>query len=160
MDVDPESEVFSRLCNSVMLVTTLIPHTAGGDLPKEVQIACMECWAFNLRLLVEFLLLKPPSNCASASDLLETWDMSVVGCQEMLKADYGWASQFVAHIAQPKPGELERNVHPRALKPKAELMVDAVACFAEQLEEAEHAYAGIVRECVDEARRTLDAKSN
>ena len=78
----------------------------------------------------------------------------------MLKADYGWASQFVAHIAQPKPGELERNVHPRALKPKAELMVDAVACFAEQLEEAEHAYAGIVRECVDEARRTLDAKSN
>lgn len=61
---DPMTHVVSRLCNALMMVVGLIPWTEDPTLDR---IACVEDWFTNYRLLIEFLVLKPPDNCASVT---------------------------------------------------------------------------------------------
>lgn len=153
--VAPQSVVVARVSHSLVQLAGLIALTEKESLPEPARIACLESWAMNQRLLVEFLLLNPPKNCARATSLLPDWDYSHVGYRDRLKEDYGWASQYVAHIAVPKPDELERNLHPDALAAKTDLVIDAAAELARQMSDAQHEYAGLMALAVAKARQLV-----
>jgi len=89
--------VVHRFRHALMMVAELIPHTDARDFPEPVRIACSEDWFTNYRMLVEFLILRAPKNCASAQDLLPGWKPETTREVERLKADYGFASEHLSH---------------------------------------------------------------
>jgi hypothetical protein len=106
---DPMSRVVARFNHALQMVSELIPFTDAADLPEPVRIACLEDWFTNYRMLVEFLVIGVPKNCASAQSLLPGWKPSTAQELKRMRADYGFASEHVSHIGWPKPGSAERS---------------------------------------------------
>ena len=130
---DPMTHVVSRLCNALLMITGLTPWIDNPSLDRVVQIACVEDWFTNYRLLIEFLLLKPPTNCAGIADFAPGWKPSASETTKKLKADYGWASEVVSHIGVPKPNKLAGNAAPEALKMRAGWLVEVAEEFVAEL---------------------------
>lgn len=130
---DPMTHVVSRLCNALMMVTGLIPWVDNPSLDRVVQIACVEDWLTNYRLLIEFFLMKPPNNCAGIGDFAPGWKPTESSTTKKLKADYGWASEDVSHIGLPKPNKLTGNAATQALKMRAGWVIEVAGEFAAEL---------------------------
>lgn len=152
---DPLSHVVSRLVHAIQMVADLIPHTDRSGLPRVVEIACLEDWFTNYRLVIEFLILRPPRNCVGARDLLPGWTPTTTREVQRMREDYGWASEHVAHIGQPKATALVENVAPPLLAIKANFLLDVVEEFASALEAANHNYSTIVRVGLSQARDSI-----
>jgi len=147
--------VVNRFRHALMMVAALIPHTDAHDLPEPVRIACLEDWFTNYRMLVEFLILGAPKNCARAQDLLPGWKPETTRVVQRLRADYGFASEHVSHIGLPKPTELAQNVAPSILQIKAVFLLDVVDEFVQALLDAEHPLAESIQLAARQAREGL-----
>jgi hypothetical protein len=124
------SHVAARFSHAPQMVAELIPFTNDTALPRVVEIACLEDWFTNYRLLIEFLFMMPPNNCASAAVLAPGWTAPEDAFTDKLKADYGWASEDVSHIGIPKPRKLTGNAAPEALKLRASWILEVASDFA------------------------------
>ena len=155
MDFDADSHVAARFGHALLMLSGLIPFTVDRELPRVVQIACLEDWFTNHRLLVEFLLLKPPRNCSSAGHFLPSWAPATSTEGDRLKADYGLASEHVAHIGTPKPIGAVANVAPALLVMKARFLFDVVQELVDGLEEVEHPCCELFALGLEEARASL-----
>lgn len=153
----PSARVVHRFRHALMMVSELIPHTDAPDLPEPVRVACLEDWFTNYRMLVEFLILKPPKNCAGVQDLLPGWKPETTQELQRLRADYGFASEHVSHIGLPKPTELTQNVAPSILHIKAVFLLDVVDELAKALSDAEHPFAESIQLAARQAREGLSA---
>ena len=152
---DPTTRVVARFNHALLMVSQLIPFTDAADLPEPVRIACLEDWFTNYRMLIEFLVIGVPKNCASAQDLLPGWKPRTSRDLKRLRADYGFASEHVSHIGWPKPTALEQNVAPSILQIKAMFLLDVVDEFVVALQNAEHDLADWVRLGAQHAREVL-----
>ena len=119
---DDMSHVAGRFVHALLMVAGLIPHTNSADLPDVVRIACLEDWFTNHRMLIEFLLIGTPKNCASAQDFVPGRKPATSRESERLRADFGFASEHVSHIGMPKPDALVQNVAPPILQIKTCLL--------------------------------------
>ena len=111
MNIEPTSHTFARVGHAVWLVGGLIPFTCDPTLPHIVEIACLEDWFTNYRLLIEFLIIGGRSNCASATDLVADWSPQTEN-EAALRRDYGIASESVSHVGRARPsedGEIDLN---------------------------------------------------
>ena len=142
----------SRLSHAMQMLVELIPYTDDSHLPRVVGIACLEDWFINYRLLIEFMLLKPPSNCAGATTFVQGWGSVAAGRLGQLRADYGWASQDVSHIGIPKPNAPTGNIAPQALYVRAADLLDVVEVFVLAMEGERHPLAPMVRIALTRAR--------
>jgi hypothetical protein len=158
--VEQRSHIVARFVNALMMVTELVPHTVSEDLPAVVRIACLEDWFTNHRVLIEFLLLGPPKNCARAQDFVPDWEPASSREIQRLKADYGFASEHVSHIGVPKPKAMTQNVAPPILVVKAIFLLDVAEEFADALTTVDADLAGIVRVGIQGARGALAAGGN
>lgn len=149
------THVVSRLCNALMMVTGLIPWIDNPSLDRVVQIACMEDWLTNYRLLIEFFLMKPPNNCAGIADFALGWKPSESPTTKKLKADYGWASEDVSHIGLPKPNKLAANAALEVLKMRAGWLLEVAEEFATELRRIGSSHATMVGHGVTAARAAL-----
>jgi hypothetical protein len=149
------THVVSRLCNALMMVAGLIPWTDDPTLDPIVRIACVENWFTNYRLLIEFLVLRPPDNCASVATFAPGCKPSTSTTTQKLKADYGWASQDVSHIGMPKPNRLAGNAAPQALKMRAGWVIDVAEEFAAELARIGSPYETMLGHGVTAARAQL-----
>jgi hypothetical protein len=52
-----------------------------------VRIACLEDWFTNHRMLIEFLIIGTPKNCASAQDFVAGWKPATSREIEQLRSD-------------------------------------------------------------------------
>src|SRR5215469_4425461 len=95
------SHVVSRFSNALLMVTGLLPYVSDAQLDPTVRMACIENWYTNYRLLIEFLLAKPPGNCASPKDFIPNWTTNSPDRSDLLR-DYGTASEDFAHIGNLK----------------------------------------------------------
>lgn len=77
------------------MLVQLIPFTDDSALPWLLQVACLEDWFTNYRLLIEFLVLTPPKNCAGAASFVSEWVPATSGSTARLREDYGFASEHV-----------------------------------------------------------------
>lgn len=152
---DPTSHVVARFNHALMMVSQLIPFTDNSDLEEPVRIACLEDWFTNYRMLVEFLVIGVPKNCASAQSLLPGWKPQTTQELRRLRADYGFASEHVSHIGWPKPATPEQNVAPAILQIKAVFLLDVVDEFVAALQRASHEYADWVQLAAGRARTSL-----
>lgn len=155
MEFDADSHVAARFGHALLMLSGLIPFTVDRELPRVVQIACLEDWFTNYRLLVEFLLLKPPKKCSSARHFLPGWAPATSTEGDLLKADYGFASEHVAHIGTPKRIDTVENVAPELLVLKARFLFDVVQEFVDGLEEVKHPCGELISLGLDEARESL-----
>lgn len=152
LDIDPISHVASRFAHAVEMLTELIPYTTDPTLPRVVQIACLEDWFTNYRLLIEFLVMKPPRHCASAKTFLPAWEARDSTIVKALRADFGWASEDVSHIAYLNP--IDRgSIEPATLKTKARTLLALVADLADALRFARHDYEPMIRVALDSSLR-------
>lgn len=145
MTPDPLSHVVARFTHAMQMLVELIPYTERSGLPRVVEIACLEDWFTNYRLLIEFVLLKPPSNCAGARDLVPGWLPARDAEANRLRADYGWASEDVSHIGVPKPQKMTGSVAPDMLRVRATLLLDMIEELVAALETASHPLAPMMR---------------
>jgi hypothetical protein len=136
------------------MLATLIPFTDHGSLPRVVEIACLEDWFTNYRLLIEFLLLKPPKNCASAQTFVPGWAPDRSDPVATLRADYGWASEDVSHIGHLNSGD-RGPVDPQTLRAKTLNLFGVVTDFSDALHAAGHDYDLMIRVALDSALRAL-----
>jgi hypothetical protein len=138
-----------------MMVTGLIRWIDDPSLDRIVQIACIEDWFTNYRLMIEFLLIKPPDNCAGTADFAPGWKPSLSATTTKLKADYGWASQDVSHIGMPKPNKLAGNAAPEALKMRADWLLEVAEEFTVELARIGSPYETMLGHGVAAARAQL-----
>jgi hypothetical protein len=157
---DPMLHVVARFNHALMMVSQLIPFTDNSDFEEPVRIACLEDWFTNYRMLVEFLVIGVPKNCASAQSLLPGWKPQTSQEVQRLRADYGFASEQVSHIGWPKPAALEQNVAPAILQVKAGFLLDVVDEFAAALQSAGHDYADWVHLAARRARTALSGMAD
>lgn len=137
------------------MVAGLVRWIDNPTLDREVQIACVEDWFTNYRLLIEFFLMKPPKNCAGATTFAPGWQPSTSIATGKLKADYGWASEDVSHIGVPKSNKLAGNAHPDALKIKVGWLLEVAEEFVTELTRIESPYDALVGHGVVAARAQL-----
>lgn len=153
-EVDPLSHVAGRFAHALSMIADLVPFTDTDELPRAVEIACLEDWFTNYRLLIEFLLMKPPANCHSVADLAPGWKAQSTRTAR-LRQDYGFASENVSHIGKPKVGALTENVHPAMLRVKALFVYEVVDELIDHMETVEHDYAFTVSTAVALGRQKL-----
>ncbi len=153
--IDPMSHVAARFSHGLLMVAELVRRTDDLTLDRVVQIACLEDWFTNYRLLIEFLLMKPPGNCAGAADLAPGWVPPESQVIRSLKADYGWASEDVSHIGIPKPRKLVGNIHPAALKIKVLWVFEVADEFTAELAKQGSPYADLIANGLAAARAAL-----
>lgn len=151
----PLSRVAARFNHALMMVSTLIPHTADNDLPEHVRIACLEDWFTNYRLLIEFLAVGAPKNCATAQDFVPGWRAETSIQLRGLREDYGFASEHVVHIGWPKPAAPQQNLWPPILEIKASLLLDVVDQFVHEMHFRDHHFAELVGLAARQARERL-----
>jgi hypothetical protein len=154
------SHVAGRFVHALQMVAELIPHSDSADLPDVVRISCLEDWFTNHRMLVEFLIIGTPSNCASAQGFVENWKPATTTETSRLRADYGFASEQVSHIGLPKPNQLEQNVAPPILQVKGTFLFDVVQEFVDALKAADHDLADMIEVGLRQAREQLNAGSD
>jgi hypothetical protein len=152
---DDMSHVAGRFAHALMMLAELIPYSDSDVLPSPVRIACLEDWFTNHRMLIEFLVIGTPNNCASAQDFIPGWRPATTRETAQLRADYGFASEHVSHIGLPRPSALAQNVTPAVLAMKASFLLDVAQEFADALEGAAHPLADMVRTGVTTARNRL-----
>lgn len=133
--VGSEEYVVDRLGRSLQLIADLIGPSDDRSLPLPIQVGCLDAWFTHYRSLIEFLLLKPPANCARASDFNPAWDPKSVPYRARLLEGYGWASEHVSHIGTPKPSAPIHNVAPAMLRFNADLLLDVVEEWAKSTSE-------------------------
>lgn len=155
MTPDSLSHVVARFTHAMQMLVELIPYTAGTDLPRVVEIACLEDWFTNYRLLIEFVLLTPPSNCAGARNLVPGWVPAADEEANRLRADYGWASEDLSHIGLPKPRKMTGNASPAMLRMRAVSLLDVVEELVAAMEQAQHSLAPMTRLGLVSARSRL-----
>lgn len=131
------------------------PLDRRQSLGPVVRIACLEDWFTNYRLLIEFFLMKPASNCAGAASFAPGWQPSASTITNKLKADYGWASEDVSHIGVPKPNKLVGNAAPAALKIKVDRVLEIADEFAAELARIGSPHDTLVANGVAAARAQL-----
>lgn len=152
---DPKTHVGSRLSHALFMVAALVQWVDNPALDPIVQIACVEDWLTNYRLLIEFLVMRPRDNRAHATTLASDWkspESVVVG---KLRRDYGWASQDVSHIGIPGPNELVANAHPDALKMRVGWILEVADEFVAELTRIGSSYKVMVENGVADARAGL-----
>lgn len=155
--IDPTSHVLSRFNNAVFLVAALIPRTVDESLPQFMQISCLENWFTNYRLLIEFLVGRPPPNCARASTYVPTWKPDATIKKSLLR-EYGWASQDVSHIGMPRTIDHDDYVLPPTLRDKAKVLFSIVGQFADGLYGEDNDYASFVHDALNQAKRELESQ--
>lgn len=162
MKLDDRSSriVAHRFRHALSMVTDLIPHTDSPAIPEAVQIACLENWFTNYRMLIEFLLFRGASNRVGASDLVPDWEPVKTLEGVKMQADYGFASEHLSHIGYPKLAEPAQNVTPAVLRIKATALLDVVDDFVHELEQADHAQAEWIRLAADRARASLSGTTS
>lgn len=119
------------------MLVDLIPFTSNPELPRVVEIACLEDWFTNYRLLIEFLLLTPPSNCASAQTFVPSWAVTPSDDLTLLRADYGWASEDVSHIGHLNSAD-RGPIDLPTLQLKAQRLLRVVEDFSAALHSVDH----------------------
>ena len=67
--------VAGRFSHATQMVVELCEPSADAALPAPVMFACLEDWFTNYRLLIEFLVIGPPRNCASAQTFVPGWGL-------------------------------------------------------------------------------------
>jgi hypothetical protein len=136
------------------MVVQLIPFVDDDRLPPPVRIACIEDWYMNYRLLIEFLLLRPPSNCASPEDFLPGWKSASLSRDDLIR-DYGLVSEDFAHIGNLKGRSTPGGVNSSVLQPKARAILAVAEDFSQALTADAHNYAAMIRTGIDTARGML-----
>jgi hypothetical protein len=99
------------------------PVTSEPSIPHIDEIACLKDWFTNNRLLIEFLIIGGPANCASAKDLVPEWSPQTAG-EAALRRDYGVASESVSHLGKARPSE-PGEIDPKGLREKAGRLIVA-----------------------------------
>lgn len=153
--ITPMSHVAARFSHAVQMVAELPSYVEDEELPRVVQIACLEDWATNHRLLTEFLLLRPPSNCSSARDFVPGWSPRGE-LVDRLKRDYGWISEDVSHIGSPKELHIASPAEFPDLLAKTTDLLALVAQFTEALTASESDHADMVGGAYALARAELE----
>lgn len=156
-EVDPISQVAARFIHALQMVTELVPLTDSSDISEVQRIAYLESWFLNQRVLIEFLILRPPRNCYAAKELIPGWRPSSVERTERLKADYGFASECFAHIGKPNRKSGMENVTPRALQIKASSLLEVADEFVHALKSCGHALAEIFEDGMTRARNNIQS---
>ena len=154
LEVDPLSHVAARFSHALMMLCELIPFTTDDALPTVAQIACLEDWFTNYRLLIEFLVLKPAKNCASARSFVPGWKPVKHANLEALRKDYGWASEDVSHIGH--LSKVDRGpTDPDTLRAKARSLLVVAAEFSSALKVTESEFEPMVAIALRSARESL-----
>lgn len=151
---DPLSHVAGRFAHAVKMLVDLIPFTSNPELPRVVEIACLEDWFTNYRLLIEFLLFTPPSNCASAQTFVPGWVVTPSDDLTLLRADYGWASEDVSHIGHLNSAD-RGPIDPRTLHLKAGRLLRVVEDFSAALHAVDHDYDLMIGVALKSAQAAL-----
>lgn len=158
MPADPLLHVAERFAYAVQALAELIPYTVDADLPEAVQVACVENWFTNERVLIEFLLSKPRPKNASARTLLPTWTPGSSPLASALRSELGFVAQHVAHIGLPEPNEVLNQWSPVILRTKAQAVIDLCVAFNQALADAGSPYSDTIHLGISEARRLILAQ--
>lgn len=151
---DPLSHVAARFAHAVEMLVDLIPFTSYPEVPRVVEMACLEDWFTNYRLLIEFLILKPPKNCASAQTFVPGWAVPPSNDLALLRVDYGWASEDVSHIGH--LNSVDRGpIDPPTLRLKARRLLGVVEDFSAALHAVDHDYDLMIGYALKSARAAL-----
>ncbi len=137
------------------MLVELIPYTDDERLPPAVRIACLEDWFTNYRLLIEFLVLKPPKNCAGATSFVTDWKVETSRSVQRLRADYGFASEHVTHIGHLKPGAPVQNLAPQLLAIHAVYVLEVAEEFVDAMAADDNPYHSLIHTAVTAARQRL-----
>lgn len=128
--VNPSREDAEALevAHALDMIVSLPPYTDDASLPAAVQVACLESYFTNLRVLIEFLGLNRRKNSIKAEDFVPGWTYPTTARADHLKTtEYGFASEQVSHLSKSRvldPNDPVVNVHPLRLRMLALLMVD------------------------------------
>jgi len=115
-----------QVAHALDMIVKLPPHTNDAALLVEVQIACLESYYSNLRVLVEFLGLTNDKKTIKAIDFVPGWKYPTGQAADLLRKEYGFASEQVSHLAKSRVPDAEGtiiNVHPMKLRNIALLVV-------------------------------------
>jgi hypothetical protein len=156
MKTDPMSHVAARLTHALRMLSQLIPYTTETSLDRIVQIACLEDWFTNYRLIIEFVLGLAPANCANTSSFVPSWKPSSEA-KGRLGPEYGWASEDVSHIGMPTKAA-RGDIDPSTLRTKAQFLVAVVRDFADAMTNQGSVYAPTVQLAVKQADQALAAQ--
>lgn len=108
----------AHVCHALDMLSTLPKWIDHAELPPEVQIACLESYFVNYRLLAEFLVRSPNGKDFSRRDFIAGWDPKPSAVVGRLGEDWEFASQNVVHLSRKRlPGEEEvvQSVYSRVL---------------------------------------------
>lgn len=124
---------------AMQMACTLPPHTDDASLPGEVQVACLESYMSNMRVLIDFLTRKQDRRDIHRRDYLTGWDPTQRNTIDRLEELWEPVSQTVSHLSWeriPYPGRpfVLQNVAPANLHLLASLMLDLADEFTAELE--------------------------
>jgi hypothetical protein len=157
MEIDQTSYNVARVDHALMSLAELIPYTSSSSLPARVQIALLEAWFNNYRLLTEFLTLKPAKNMARAADFVGSWTPPIEARDTLLR-DYGVVSQSVTHFGKLVSSEWG-EVDPPALREKATHLFKVFESFVAAYETIDDLYAPMFRRALRDAMAVLASQS-
>lgn len=96
----PEAQMEQQAHFSIQMVTALPALIAAGDLQPFAQIACLEAFFINVRLMADFLVRTTDRRDFGAATLVPDWSPAPANAAYRLRTRW-WplASQLVAHFS-------------------------------------------------------------
>jgi len=95
-------QMIAQVSHALNMVYRLPDVIYGDDLNAVAQMACLEDFFLNVRLMVEFLVRRPSAKDFSAVDLKPCWQAEAVDPEILRRLNDYWevASQHVSHLSR------------------------------------------------------------
>jgi hypothetical protein len=145
------------------MVAELPRYIGDMSIPTGAQVACLEAFFSNLKLLIEFAALprsRKRGDNIHAQDFLPKWKAESPDWVPV-KHMYGDINAHVSHLGRQRvpmqiPAEFYRVVGRRELEDQARMMFDAMKGFVRALQDDGSPYAGQFESFLLQARLRLE----
>ena len=141
MTQDPDPLLAATQVGHAMnMIAELPPHTADSSLPAVLRAAAFESFFVNMRLLLEFLVMRRDLRSIHRHDYLPDWDPEPSATvRRMRKYDYRFVCDQVSHLSKKRitrTGAITVNIPLARLRELAGAVFDEMERFALALREA------------------------
>lgn len=155
--LSPEARQAGIVGGSFAMVAGLPRARKEAETPT-VQIACLEAWFVHMRLLIEYLGLKPGGE--STKDFSARAALWTPEPDQELSDLWVTASQHVVHFSVARTPDLIKDIEPfdvsaENLERLARNVLMVASTFVQALEDHEDVTAPPLRVALDEARNVL-----